>query len=85
MSTIFAAAVGAAGALPLGYHGRTLGALYLCVATLVVRSQAPASDAPVAADKNMVHGRRSFGAKRELQCTVLCQAAVVDADFLGNY
>ena len=57
MSTIFAAAVGAAGALPLGYHGRTLGALYLCVATLVVRSQAPASDAPVAADKNMVHGQ----------------------------
>ena len=57
MSTIFAAAVEAAGALPLGCRGRTLGALYLCVATLVVHSQAPVSDAPVAADKNMVHGR----------------------------
>ena len=85
MSTIFAAAVEAAGVLPLGCHGRTLGALCLCVATLVVRSQAPVSDAPVAADKNMVYGRRSFGAKREWQCTVLCQAAAVDADFLGNY
>ena len=57
MSTIFAAAVEAAGALPLGCRGRTSGALYLCVATLVVCSQAPASDAPVAADKNMVHGQ----------------------------
>ena len=57
MSTIFAAAVEAAGALLLGYHERTLGALYPCAAAVFVRSQAPAGDAPVAADKNMVCGR----------------------------